>query len=169
VDEHTFIHSTQYKPFNRFFKFAKEKSLPDKKVFIKYCNKKNIDPKFWSNDKVYKDFIEYYDSEYSYVKQLETSIKNLYQISEWLELDDISQIFDELDSDTILELLKRRKISPWLFFNSTKFMEYLETKASSSERNHIQQVTNPKRWRKIFEDNPKKRKNAIELIKEMGL
>jgi len=169
VDHHTFIHSTHYKPFIRFIQFAKKYSLPDKKLYISYCNSKNISPKYWDDQELYERFICYYDEIHPYYKQLETSFKTIFQICEWLELDDPSQIFSELDSKTVLELLRRRKISPWLFFNSEVFLDYLKTKASASERDHVQQVTNPKRWRGIFESKPNERKKAIDIIKQMGL
>jgi len=169
VDHQTFIHSTHYKPFVRFMEFAKKNSLPNKELYISYCNSRDISPKSWTDAKLYEEFIAWYDELYPYNKQLEISIKTIFQICEWLELDDPAQIFDELDSKTILELLRRRKISPWLFFNSAVFMDYLKTRASAVERDHIQLVTNPVRWKTIFKDNPKKRRNAINLIKEIGL
>lgn len=169
VDHNTFIHSTHYKSFVRFGEFAKKKSLPSKETYVKYCNIRDITPKYWSREDLYHDFIIWYDTTHPYYKQLETSIKTIFQICEWLELDEPAQMFDELDGKTVLELLRRRKISPWLFFNSEVFLEYLKTKASAEERDHIQQVTNPKRWSKIFKKNPEKRQNAINLIKEMGL
>lgn len=169
VDQHTFIHSTHYKPFVRFMEFAKKNSLPDKELYISYCNKREISPKSWTDDGLYEEFIAWYDEIHPFKKQLETSFKTIFQICEWLDLDEPAQIFDELDSKTILELLRRRKISPWLFFNSEVFLDYLKTSASAGERDHIQKVTNPKRWREIFKANPEKRKNAINLIKEIGL
>jgi len=169
VDHHTFIHSTHYKPFVRFMEFAKKYSLPNKKTYISYCNSREISPKFWTDEELYEDFITYYDELYPYQKQLETSFTTVFQICEWLGVDDPSKIFEELDGGTVLELLRRRKISPWLFFNSTVFMDYLKTTASVEERDHIQKVTNPKRWREIFEKNPDKRKKVIDLVKEMGL
>lgn len=169
VDKHTFIHSTHYKPIIAFIQFSKKNSLPDRKIYIKYCNSRKISPKSWTDTQLYEEFIAYYDELHPYNKQLEISFKTIFQICEWLEIDDISTIFDEIDSKTILELLRRRKISPWLFFNSEVFLDYLETRATAEERDHIQKVTNPKRWREIFEKYPKRRKNAINLIKEMGL
>jgi len=147
----------------------KKYSLPNKKTYISYCNSREISPKFWTDEELYEDFITYYDELYPYQKQLETSFTTVFQICEWLGVDDPSKIFEELDGGTVLELLRRRKISPWLFFNSTVFMDYLKTTASVEERDHIQKVTNPKRWREIFEKNPDKRKKVIDLVKEMGL
>jgi len=168
VDEHTFIHSIHFKPFKRFINFCKKKSIPDKKIYIKVCNGYNLSPKDWSTEKMYETFLDIYDELIPIHQQVDTSLATLYQLSEGLEVK-ISQIFQELDPMDVAKLIKRRKISPWLFLNSGKFKEFLIDHANSETRNHIQKTTNPAKWKEIFNKNPSKRKEIHNIIKEIGL
>jgi hypothetical protein len=168
VDEHTFIHSIHYKAFQRFIEFAKKHSIPSKKTYIKVCNQFKLSPRDWSNLKTYETFMEIYDEYIPVNKQIEISVDTIYTLAEGLNID-VSEVFDELDSDDVSKLVKSRKISPWFFLNSDKFKDFLIKRASASDREHIQKYTNPKKWNEIFKKRPKKRKSILNMIKEMGL
>jgi len=169
VDEHTFIHSIHYKAFVRFMEFSKKYSLPSNEIYIRYCNSRNLSPQAWTDKELYKEFLEWYDQSISYEKQLKISIQTVMQVCQLLELEKPSDIFDVLDGKIILELIRSRRISPWMIFNSECWMDYLAKKATAEERKHVHLYINPKRWGAIFSANPKKREAAIEIMKEFGL
>lgn len=168
VDQHTFIHSTHYKPFKRFIDFCKTKSIPNKKTYIKICNSYNLAPRDWSTEKTYETFLEIYDELIPVNKQIDISLDTLFQISDALEIE-VADVFDELEPSDVSKLIRSRKISPWLFLNSERFKRFLIDKASSADRDHIQKSTNPSRWKGIFEKNAIKRRKVCELIKQLGL
>ena len=168
VDRHTFIHSVHYKAFERFIEFAKKKSIPDKKTYIKICNGFKLAPRDWSLEKTYETFLEVYDEYIPINKQIERSVDTIYTLSDALEVEP-ENIFEELDPSDVSKLIKSRKISPWFFLNSEKFKEFLINRASAKDREHIQKSTNPEKWKEIFTGKDKKRKSVCNIIKQMGL
>lgn len=168
VDEHTFIHSSHYKAFKRFMDFCKKKSVPNRKTYVKICNMYNLAPRDWTLEKTYELFLEIYDELIPINKQIDISLETLYTISDALEIN-ICDVFKELEPSDISKLIKSRKISPWLFLNSERFKDFLINHADADTRNHIQQSTNPTKWKKIFENNHKKRNKIYELLKELDL
>lgn len=168
VDRHTFIHSTHYKAFERFIDFAKKKSIPDKKIYIKICNGFNLAPRDWILEKTYERFIDVYDEFIPVNKQIERSVDTIYTLADGLGIEP-ENIFDELDAVDVSRLIRSRKISPWFFLNSKKFKSFLINRASAKDREHIQKSTNPEKWKEIFANKAKKRKNVCNIIKQMGL
>lgn len=168
VDEHTFIHSTQYNYFDRFLTFCSEKGIPDINLYIERMIKKDIIPQHWTRDDVLEHFLEYYDCDISPKIHISKSVDTILRLSDALECE-TSDIFNELDNKTILILLQSRKLSPWLLLNSAKFKEYLVKSASAKERDYIQRHINPAKWKKILDKNSKLLSDIRVILKEFGL
>lgn len=168
VDEHTFIHSTQYNHFMKFIDFAKEQSLPDITEYIKIMTKKKISPQNWCYDGCMDIFFDEYDFNTDPVKHISKSVDTIIRISDALECKP-SEIFAELDVKDITLLVKTRKISPWLLLNSRVFKQYLITRATAKDREYIQKFVNPKKWKEIINKNPKIKKTVERIIEEFGL
>lgn len=168
VDEHTFIHSTQYNHFYRFSEFAAEMGIPDIMVYIEVMLKKGLQPQHWCRDDVLQYFLEYYDCEINPKKHISKSVDTIMRIAEALECDH-SEIFQHLDNNTILVLIKSRKLSPWLLLNSKKFREYLRNNASAKERDYIQKYINPAKWKEILARDPNMLKDIRLILTEFGL
>lgn len=168
VDEHTFIHSTQYNHFRKFMDMCKERGVPDRDIFIKIMAKKNISPQHWNRDDVFAFFLEEYDTKVDPIKHIDKSVDTILKLSDAIECDP-EDIFDHLDNETMLVLIKSRKISPWLLLNSKKFKQYMIKKASAREREYIQKYINPKKWKKILNSNSKLTNAAKLIVEEFGL
>jgi len=168
IDEHTFIHSTQYNHLVNFVAMCKERGVPDRDEFIKIMIKKNISPQNWCGDSVFKLFLEEYDTKVDPIKHIDKTVDTILRLSDALECDP-EEIFYLLDNDTMLTLIKTRKLSPWLLLNSNKFKEYLITKASAKEREYIQKYINPKKWKGILENNTKITQTVKVIVEEFDL
>lgn len=168
VDQHTFIHSTQYNHFDRFLQFASEKGIPDIDLYIEVMIKKDLPPQHWIRDDVLKFFLDYYDHEINPKVHISKSVDTLFRLSDAIGCE-TGDIFNELDNKTILILLQSRKLSPWLLLNSDKFREYLRYRASAKERDYIQQYINPLKWKKIMKKNTKLLKDIQLILKEFEL
>lgn len=168
VDEHTFIHSTQYNYFQRFSTFVSEKGIPDINLYIETMIKKELVPQHWTRDDVLEYFLEYYDCEISPKIHISKSVDTILRLAEALECE-TSEIFEELDNKTMLILLQSRKLSPWLLLNSNKFKQYLIKRASAKERDYIQKHINPAKWKKILNSNSKLLKEIRVIIQEFDL
>lgn len=168
VDQHTFIHSTQYNHFQNFLSMCKEQGIPDRDVFIKIMCKKKISPQHWCREEVIQYFLETYDTDIDPIKHLDKTVDTVLRLTEALECP-TSELFNNLDNDIMLTLIKTRKLSPWVLLNSKKFKEYLLKRASAKEREYIQKYINPAKWNKIISNNPKMKKMITVIIEEFGL
>lgn len=168
VDRHTFIHSTQYNHFTRFVEFVAEKGIPDTRLYVRIMSKKDLMPQHWTRDDVLEYFLERYDCDINPKKHISKSVETILRLAEALECD-TSEIFANLDNQTILILVQSRKLSPWLLLNSKKFREYLATDASAKERDYIQRHINPAKWKKIIKDHSKLIPDIKLILQEFGL
>lgn len=168
VDEHTFIHSTHYNYFIRFMQFSREKGIPNINLYITIMAQKGIIPQHWTQDMVLEFFLETYDWDISPKKHIATSVDTILRLSEALECEP-NEIFEKLDSSSMLRLIQSRKISPWLLLNSKTFKKYLATSASAKERDYINRFINPEKWKGIIDKNTKLIKDIKMILDEFDL
>lgn len=168
IDEHTFIHSTQYNHFINFISMAKEQGIPDRNIFVRIMAKQGIMPQHWCKDYVISFFLEQYDTTINPIKHIDKSIETILELSRGLECEP-RELFKILDNDVMLILIKSRKLSPWLLLNSNEFRNYLINRASAKEREYIQKYINPKKWKKILDKNKRVKNNVKYILKELNL
>lgn|SRR5690625_4016333 len=168
IDEHTFIHSTQYNHFINFINMCNERGVPTKESYIRVMMDIGILPQFWTRDEVYSAFLEEYDVHIDPVKQIDISHSTILQLSEAMECE-TSEFFDNIDVDIFFTLLKTRKISPWLLLLSNKFRIFLFGRATSTERSYVQKYINPKKWEKIFTEHSNVTELAAETVAVLGI
>ena len=66
------------------------------------------------------------------VKQAEITINTLFDLSHERECE-VADIFDVLTPNEVIQLLRQRRLSPWILLNSTKFKQFFVNRVSSEE------------------------------------
>ena len=128
---------------------------------------KSVQPTMWTHDSMYALYLEYLDRNTSPTKQANMTMKTLSKIADAADCD-ISEIFGVIHPMELLELIRERKLSPWMLLRSIKFRAMLET-ISDEERGVFEQLIRPNYWSAKFELNPKIVKKMTEYVKELGL
>lgn len=155
-----FLHSKFYSSFVRFARFVKKVHLPEPKTFIWLMKEKDISPTIWNNDQVYAIYLEFLDRQGDPKKAAETTINTLFDIADAARCD-VSEVFGVLTPSETIQLLRERRLSPWILLHSKKFLQFFVECVSSEERIIIESIIRPKYWGEKF----KKRADDVALMK----
>lgn len=156
----SFLHSKYYTSFIRFAEFVKKVQLPEPETFIWLMTEKEILPPMWDKDQVYAIYLEFLDMQGNPKKQAETTINTLFQAADAAECE-VEEIFEVLTPNDVMQLLRQRRLSPWLLLNSKKFMKFFVERLSSGEQIVMESIIRPNHWAEKFKKRPK----DVELMK----
>lgn len=123
----TFADSMLYTTFIKFAEHAIKTNIPNVPQFIKIMVEHNdVSPSLWCRDNVYSMYLTWYDTifppENQFVDSL-TLIEELIQDYECTATP--SKIFNEINIDKLVKMVKKRKLSPWFLLSSKAFREFL--------------------------------------------
>lgn len=156
-----FLHSKFYSSFVRFAKFAKRVHLPEPKTFVWLMKERDISPAIWNNDQVYAIYLEFLDRQGDPKKAAETTINTLFDIADAAECE-TSDVFDILTPNEVIQLLRERRLSPWILLNSKKFLKFFVERVSNEERIVMESIIRPNYWGEKFTKRPE----DVELMKK---
>jgi hypothetical protein len=166
-DIETFAQSRYFNSFIKFAEFVKKLQIPSPERFIEIMKRKDISPILWTRDECYAMYLEWNDRRSDPLEQAQTTIETLYSISEIYEVP-ISKVFEVIQPGDIIQLLRQRKISPWLLLCSVKFKEAL-VRMSDDNRNQLQNIIGYGYWNSKFESNSDVVKQMVKFASEMGI
>lgn len=164
----SFLHSKYFNAFYRFALFVKTVRMPDTTMFIKMMREKDISPTIWTNDQVYSLYLEYLDRRGKPEKHAEITINTLFDIAEDNDVD-IKDVFTITAPNQIIQLLRQRKISPWILLNSSKFATFFVQRTNPEERIIIESIIRPTYWKTKFEKHPDVIKKMKKYVQELHL
>lgn len=149
----SFLHSKYYGAFMRFAKFVKDVRIPDPDLYIRLMNQLDAQPALWTSDLMYVAFIEHMDKKIPAVKNAKITIETLFTLAEDMGCE-VNALFDKLDPNDVIQLLRQRKMSPWLLLRSKKFMKFYATKFSQDQRIVTETIIRPKVWAEKLKNKP---------------
>lgn len=164
----TFLKSRFYTTFIRFAKFVNKVDLPDISHFIEWCNYKEYPPTMWLMPEVYGQYKVHLDLKYAPLKSVNLSLTTLKNYCDKNGVE-LYTVFDNIKPGELLDMLIRRKVTPWLLANSTKFWQMYHSRLSQEEKTHFNMLIHGERWKGIFEENKLIRIKIKELIKQLEL
>ena len=164
----TFLTSRYYNTFIKFAKFSKKVGLPDINLFITYMIKTDIPPTIWCNDQVYVGFIEYLDKRADPTKQAQSTINYLFKIADSLDID-VSEVFEHLSGNDVIQMLHRRQLSPWILINSPKFKQFLIHRVTDEERITMTAIIRPPLWAEKKANHPEIIAQMKKYVQELNL
>lgn len=163
-----FIKSKFYVSFIKFTKFVKKTNMPDTDTFIWLMKEKDISPTIWCNDQVYSLYLEFIDRRAVPEKQAQITIDTLFKLADAGEIE-VSEVFDLIEPNELIQLLRQRRISPWILLNSAKFREFFINKTTPEQKIILESIIRPDYWKEKFTSNPKIVKKMKLYIDELQL
>lgn len=163
----SFLHSKFYNPFLRFAKFAKQVRIPDPELYIQQMVNLDMQPMLWTNDQVYVAFLEYMDRKVPAGKNAQITIDTLFDFSDALGCE-IGDVFSHIDANEVIQLMRQRKLSPWLLLHSDKFKQFYG-KLSKDQRIVLETIIRPKYWSEKLNNNPEIVQQMKKFVKELNL
>lgn len=114
--------------FTTFLKFAqhvKKAHIPNPAVFIKVMVENgDVSPSIWCRDDVYSMYLKGYDASVAPERQWLESLTVLRELAADYEVP-LQEIFKELPTDKLLDLIERRKLSHWFLLSSQVFRTFM--------------------------------------------
>lgn len=164
----SFLHSKFYSSFHRFAQFVKRVSMPDVDAFIKLMVTRDIHPSIWNTDDAYALYLEYLDRRGDPTKHAEITINTLFDIADAAQCQ-VGDVFDVLTPPEVIQLLRERRLSPWILLNSKKFMQFYVSRVSAEERIMMESIIRPTYWAEKFKKHPEMLKNMKTYVMELKM
>lgn len=163
----TFSTSRFFTSFMNFVARAKKLNLPDSALYIKIMTQKNISPMLWCRDECYSLYLEWLDRSSDPVDLANTSIDTLFSVAEAANTN-IASVFKALHHREVMQLIRQRKLTPWLLLCSKAFKMFL-IELSISDREELMNLIGYSYWAEKFEANPKVVEHMKKFAEALGI
>lgn len=167
-NEKTFLKSNYYESFNRFAAHVKKLDLPNPQTFMKLMVDRDFSPYMWTRDETYVIYMEHLDRTAPPHEHAQITVDTILKLSEILECDP-GDIFSELNVNEVIELIKERKLSPWILLNSMKFMLFFRDRTNPEQKIVLESLVRYHYWSAQFVKKPQAQKMMKDIVKEMNL
>jgi hypothetical protein len=164
----TFLDSRYYTALVRFAKFAQKTGIPNTEQYIKYMVRSDVSPMLWTNDQMYSDYLQYLDRGRDPMAQVQYTIDYLFKIADALECE-VGEIFDHLNADEVIMMLRRRQLTPWILLHSSKFRDFTQKKMTTDQQMVFKTIVKPETWVSRRKDNPDIVATMKEIVRELNL
>lgn len=163
-----FLHSKFYSSFIRFAKFVKRVHLPDSELFVRLMKEKDISPTIWTNDQVYAIYLEFMDRKAPPLKQAGITVNTLMNLADEKECN-VEDIFDHIAPNELIQLMRERRLSPWILLNSSKFKQFFVDRVSPEERIVLESIIRVHYWQQKFTSQPDDVERMRAFVRELNL
>jgi hypothetical protein len=160
-DPDTFIKTTSFTHFINLIRFAHEVHLPDIELYIKTMVAAKRSPNTWSSDRSYRVFLQKMNTSTNASDAIRISAKELQDLADALETT-VTELVRDMAVSEMLQLIRQRRISPWLVLNCRSFKKKI-MESDVSEQDLISRVIDPDYWTIIMAQN----RRAIQLAKQV--
>lgn len=128
---------------------------------------KNILPAIWTNDRIYVMFLEYMDNDKDPQEHISITLNTILHIAEQTDTE-VKEFFKVLTVGEITQLIRQRRLSPWVILHSTEFKRFFMN-CNESDRSILETVIRSGFWKKKFESNPEGVEKVRKYLKEAGI
>lgn len=118
VEVQSFMDSRFYSVFLKFSEFVIDKSIPNPEMYVELMISRKIDPSMWCHSSSYSEFFKWYTRRYHPYNQVEDTVAFLTSLSEQHGMD-VQAMVKSLKVEQMVQYIRQRKISPWVFVNSS--------------------------------------------------
>lgn len=128
----TFSTSKQWNYFLRFAEWSEKTAIPNTNQFIKLMVETGTQPVLWCRSQTYALYLQWYDNAYPPEQQFIETFDRLQSMA----IDhrcSPAELYQVLGPFEIANLVRRRKLSPWLLVVSPRFLKYASS-LSQQER-----------------------------------
>lgn len=148
-----FLTSKFYKAFMSFAKFVHKTNIADVDTYIMLMSSDDITPTMWTLDAAYTRYIEFMDRRTPPDRHAEITIDTLFNLAADYDVD-VEDVFTKVTPAEVIQLLRQRRLSPWVVLKSGKFREFFTNKCSNEEQLMMQSIIRPANWTQKFEKHP---------------
>lgn len=163
----TYMNSKYYESFVRFAKFVKSVRISVPEIYIQIMTSKDLQPSMWTMDDAYGFYLEHLEFHIDPKTSIRITSSVLDKLADEYECD-ISNIFSVVIPNEIIQLIRERKLSPWVLLKSTKFKQFLQT-CTEEQISIIESLINTSFWKHRFKNDPKSVEFVIQCNQILGI
>lgn len=168
ISHESFLTSHYYNAFINYAKFVKNMRLPDPDRFIWLMVQKKYSPHVWTEDTVYRTYLEFLDLQGDPLDRAGDTIKSIQRMAREKECK-IYEIFDHMTAPELYHRLYTRELSPWLLFHSKRFWDFYNTKTDTAVQAMIDSLIRLDFWKTQFAKHPKVHNDLKNMVKRLNL
>ena len=116
---------------------------------------------------MYDAYLKHFDTVMDTMTHLRTTLATISYLADTYECDE-SDIFDHLSGIQVVDLLRERKLSPWILLHSGKFAAKLKT-YSPETKIRIESCINCGFWIARFQRDTKTVEQVKALVHSIGI
>lgn len=161
-----FKDSTQFRAMVQFATFVRRTKL-NTDVYLNMVIKHQLSPEHWLRDDVYAKYLEYIDKTMTGVEQIKMCTDYILKLSDALDCD-LCDLFDHLEPPEVMQLVRDRKLSPWILLHSRQFKVWL-IRQDNDIQLRLQDLIRPVYWKLRFSKEPAAVDQAKKITKAMGI
>lgn len=165
-DEETFKSSKFYTAFINFAEWARKVRLLRPSDFIRKMVNKDFSPNYWTRDEIYMLYLEELDK-LPPMDQVEMSLKTLGAICENIDAE-MSEVFSLMSGMDIIQLLRSRRLSPWLCLMSKRFRVAF-VMLPKEQQIIIETIIRADVWAEKLENHQEEAAKIRKLVAQNGL
>lgn len=163
-----FLESKFFKPFVKFAQLIVDANIAKPKKYIELMTLRDIQPILWTSNAAYAIYMEYLDKSVDPLEEVQESIDYLFDICEKENIPLIGQVAGHLGAQRILQLVRQKRISPWVLFNADSFKAII-AEMDSHERAALNTAINATYWSDKFQKNKQVLLDVRHIAKEIGM
>ena len=162
----TFIKSKYFNAFVKYADFVRQLKITND-IFMDMMVKRDIPPTMWTHDAAYALYLQYLEKSLTPMQQVGLSIKTLMRLADSNECD-ICDVFTHIHPNELLQLIRERKLTPWLLLHSRCFGNMLRC-ADPEQRHLFEELIRPAYWRYQWSKQPKTVERIKQITKELNI
>lgn len=164
----SFLNSRHYGAFIKFANFSVKVHLPDTDIYIRLMCKRDISPVLWTTDEAYSAYLEHVDIMVDPTKNASITITTLFNLADEYEVD-VSEIFNHITPNELIQLLRQRRLSPWIILKCPKFKTFYANRMTGEEKIIAESVIRVRYWQERFKQQPETVELMKKFVKELNL
>lgn len=118
-----FMESRYFRAFVKFSEYANKTAIPNVLQYVKFMVEQKIDPMLWTNRAMYASYLEWFDDAFPPESQFIESLDRLLMMVADHKVEP-KDIFKALGTEKIVNMVRRRKLTPWLLVTSSAFLKW---------------------------------------------
>ena len=151
----------------KFYLYAKESDI-DTTLYIKTMYSKRLEPVHWLNADVKSFYFEFVIYKLPIRDACSITEKTLLKLGDTHNCN-VSDIFEYVTVDEIIELIQKNRISPWILLNSVKFKHFFERNADYDQIAMIRSFIRPDFWKFKFLTKKAELEYAKQCVRRLGI
>lgn len=163
-----FPSSRYFRTFMNIAAFIQRVSMPKPEKFIRLMVSKDYPPTMWMLDEVYALYMDYLEYNTAPMEQVQLTIETLFNAAEKADVD-VSEVFTVIHPNDLIQMIRSRRVSPWLLLMSKKFKAYFVNTVTPEQRIIMEALIRPEIWADRFAKHKETVVNIKQCIQELNL